>query len=159
VVVLALCYPLPVEAKSFNAQFPEELLSARLKKIGELSDATILFDPLLVASTRVLSLNAENITVEQVLDRTLSGTAFTWKKTAETSYAVLKKGTLPAQTPALRRRYPPRAYRGVRNFGAPARRCYPFIHQTIRGERLQWLLYYTQSAGRESIHGSFIRGI
>jgi len=97
VVVLALCYPLPVEAKSFNAQFPEELLSARLKKIGELSDATILFDPKLVASTRVLSLNAENITVEQALDRTLSGTAFTWKKTAETSYAVLKKGTPPAK--------------------------------------------------------------
>jgi TonB-dependent receptor len=78
-------------AKNFDAQFPEELLSARLKRIGQQGNATILFDPKTTGNTRVVALEATNITVEEALERSLSATPFTWKKTAEKSYAVIKK--------------------------------------------------------------------
>jgi len=93
IAVLTLCCILPVEAKDFKAQFPEELLSARLKKISEKSGATILFDPQLIGNTRIPSLIAKSLTVEQALERSLSGTSFIWRKTAETSYAIIKKST------------------------------------------------------------------
>lgn len=96
-VVLILSYSLPIEAKTINTRFPNELLSARLQKIGEQSDVTILFDPKLTANVRVAELNAENVTVEKALERSLSGTSFTWKKTAEISYAILKKETPPVK--------------------------------------------------------------
>lgn len=91
ITVLMLCYVMPAEAKNITAKFPEEQLSIRLKKIGEQGDADILFDLKEAGTTRVSALNATNLTVEQALERSLSGTIFSWKKTAETSYAVLKK--------------------------------------------------------------------
>ena len=97
ITVLILCHVMPAEAKNITIQFPEEQLSTRLRKIGEQGDADILFDLKEVSTTRIPALNASNLTVEQALERTLSGTAFTWKKTAETSYAVLKKETPSAK--------------------------------------------------------------
>ncbi|MBP1615684.1 MAG: TonB-dependent receptor [Bacteroidetes bacterium] len=91
VIALTLCFALPAEAKNFDAHFPEELLSVRLKKISKKSGTTILSDQQTIGNARVSALNATNLSVEQALERSLSGTPFTWKKTAETSYAVLKK--------------------------------------------------------------------
>jgi len=78
-------------AKTFDAQFPEELLATRLNKIAEKGSVTILSDLNLIGKTRVSALKVTSLTVEQALERSLSGTTFTWKKTTETSYAVLKK--------------------------------------------------------------------
>lgn len=100
VIVLTLCSALSVKAKNFEAQFPEELLSTRLKKISEKSGATVLFDPQLIGTTSIPSLVGENFSVEQALERSLSDTPFAWKKTAETSYAVMKKHTNQQQQKA-----------------------------------------------------------
>lgn len=89
--LLVLCTLTPAAAKTIKAKFPEEMLVSRLNKIAEKGAVTILSDQKLIASTRVPALNAENITVETALEHSLSGTPFIWEKTAETSYAVLKK--------------------------------------------------------------------
>ena len=91
ITALMLCFVMPAEAKNITEKFPEEQLSTRLKKIGEQGGADILFDLKEVGTIRVSVLNAKSLTVEQALERSLSDTPFTWKKTAETSYAVMKK--------------------------------------------------------------------
>jgi outer membrane receptor protein involved in Fe transport len=91
ITALMLYDVMPVEAKNITTKFPEEQLSARLKKICEQGDADILFDLKEVSTTRVALLRATDLTVEQALERSLSGTSFTWKKTTGTSYAVVKR--------------------------------------------------------------------
>jgi len=100
VVLLTLCCATVTAAKTFDAQFPEELLATRLNRIAEKGSVTILSDLKLIGTTRVSALKVTNLTVEQVLERSLSGTTFTWKKTTETSYAVLKKNI--AQQPPVK---------------------------------------------------------
>jgi len=95
--LLMLCFVTPAAAITFNAHFPEEMLASRLNKIAEKGAVTILSDQKLIAETRVPALNIENITVEKALEHSLSGTSFTWKKTTETSYAVLRKETPSAK--------------------------------------------------------------
>jgi outer membrane receptor protein involved in Fe transport len=89
--ILMLCNVMPIQAKNITGKFQEEQLSTRLKKIGELGGADILFDLKEVGAIHVSALNAKGLTVEKALEYSLSGTSFTWKKTAETSYAVMKK--------------------------------------------------------------------
>ncbi len=99
-LVLTLCCTMPVAAKNITAQFPEELLSERLKKIGDKGNADIVYDLKETNATRVAALNAENLSVEQALERSLSATPFTYKKTADNAYAVVKKSPAPQQTAA-----------------------------------------------------------
>jgi len=91
VALLTLCCVTVSAGKTFDGQFPEELLATRLNRIAEKGSVTILSDLKLISTTRVSALKVTGLTVEQALERSLSGTIFTWKKTTATSYAVLKK--------------------------------------------------------------------
>lgn len=94
-LVLTLCCSLSAAAQTFDAQFPEETLLSRVKKISEQGNSTVLADEQLVGSTRVLALAAKGITAEQALARSLESTSFSYKKTAATSYVIVKKSTAP----------------------------------------------------------------
>lgn len=100
-VLLFLWYTVPVVAQTFSLQFPEELLSARLKKISEKSGNTILADERLIGNTRVPELKMEKATVEQMITRSLEKTPFTFSKSSATSYVIIRTGgnTAPKGAP------------------------------------------------------------
>lgn len=98
-LVLALSCSIPAVAQTFDAQFPAETLLSRVKKISEQGNATVLADQQLVGSTRVTALSAKEITSEQALIRSLESTPFSFRKTAASSYVIVKDPTASQTAP------------------------------------------------------------
>lgn len=90
-LLLFLTHASPMMAKTIDIEFPEEQLSSRLKKISKIGEVDILFDLNDVGTTKVAALKAEKISIEEVLSQTLKTTRFTYKKTADTSFAIIEK--------------------------------------------------------------------
>lgn len=92
VAVFGFFCSLPAKTLQIDVQFPDELLSIRLKKISTQANASILFDPQLVKDTRSEALSStKNMTTGQLIAQSLKGTPFSYKKTAATSYAIIRK--------------------------------------------------------------------
>ena len=77
--------------KTMNADFPKEVLDARLNKIISVGGENISFNSKLIENVEVPALKAPNVSVETVLIRTLETTSFTYKKVSGGSYVIIKK--------------------------------------------------------------------
>lgn len=99
IVALALFYSTSATAQQTDIQFPKEQLSVRLKKISTQTGVSILFDPQLVEDIHSEGINSsKKLTTEELIDRSLKGTSFSYKKTSSSSYAIIKKASEPQQT-------------------------------------------------------------
>ena len=82
-----------INAQKINGSFPEETLVSRIERIKKTSDARITFNTEQLKDIHVKALIVENLTVEQILDKSLSATVFTYKKVSDNLYAIIRKTT------------------------------------------------------------------
>ncbi len=83
--------PAPVNAQTQSKQFPQETLADRIERIQLATKRNIVYESKSLGDIQVPALHAQNNTVEQLLDKSLSSTEFTYKKTADNSIVITKK--------------------------------------------------------------------
>ena len=80
-----------INAQKINGSFPEETLVSRIERIKKSSEARITFNTEQIKDIHVSALIVVNLTVEQVLDKSLSTTVLTYKKVSDNLYAIIRK--------------------------------------------------------------------
>lgn len=82
-----------------NQKFPSETLSQRMEKLATITDYILSYDPLVTAGIMTPEVNATDYTVEQLLDKSLLNTGFTYKR-SDNAIVVYKENT-PTATDAI----------------------------------------------------------
>lgn len=80
-------------AENIDANYPRESLINRIKKVSQACGCTIAYDAKQLGNMVVPSLSVKDETTETVLEQTLQGTSFTYKKMSDGSYVIVKLGT------------------------------------------------------------------
>lgn len=94
ILALLLCTGLPgarLYAQVSTKNFPAENLMVRLNKIAQGSNIPVLYDTKLTSEIAVTALNGEGKSWADIIGLSLSGTELTYRKSADGSFAVVKK--------------------------------------------------------------------
>ena len=81
-------------AQVITENYPAEKLITRLNKISKSGAATIAYDAKIIGNIEVSGLSADQDEMEQVLNKSLLSTGFTYRRAADGSYIVVRKSAV-----------------------------------------------------------------
>lgn len=88
-MALAILQPQSLQGQTISQQFPKESLVARLEKLSAKTKQVIVYDPTLLENTTVQALISKRLSLEQVIQKSLDGTALAYKVTSDHSIVIL----------------------------------------------------------------------
>jgi len=94
-VFALLTVMLPLSAQNITQSFLQQTLESRVKELIKLSKKNITFDSKEIGATVLPAVQIQNNSMEQVLEKSLSTTPFTYKKVSSTSYIIIRKESTP----------------------------------------------------------------